>query len=159
MLTQSPHFVGGLSSVCLIVGLPFPTFFSSSTPQIADLARKNKDFLTPDSGCQYDQVIEINLSELEPHVNGPFTSVFSLLATPRGCFTFFFFSTSVLVSGCLCDVHGPPHVFVLYSVCMWMCCCWDCPMMSDGLQTADPTWPPLSLVSARPSRRTAGLRR
>lgn len=47
--------------------------------EIADLARKNKDFLTPDSGCQYDQVIEINLSELEPHVNGPFTPD---LATP-----------------------------------------------------------------------------
>ncbi|KAK0651537.1 aconitase family-domain-containing protein [Cercophora newfieldiana] len=26
-----------------------------------------------DEGAQYDQVIEINLSELEPHVNGPFT--------------------------------------------------------------------------------------
>ncbi|KAK4453832.1 putative aconitate hydratase mitochondrial precursor [Podospora aff. communis PSN243] len=26
-----------------------------------------------DEGAQYDQVIEINLSELEPHINGPFT--------------------------------------------------------------------------------------
>ena len=25
------------------------------------------------SGAEYDQIIEINLSELEPHVNGPFT--------------------------------------------------------------------------------------
>lgn len=24
-------------------------------------------------GCKYDQVIEINLDELEPYVNGPFT--------------------------------------------------------------------------------------
>ena len=26
-----------------------------------------------DEGAEYDKVIEINLSELEPHVNGPFT--------------------------------------------------------------------------------------
>merc|ERR1719337_692270 len=37
--------------------------------------------LSPDEGCQYDQLIEINLSELEPHVNGPFTPD---LATPIG---------------------------------------------------------------------------
>jgi len=29
--------------------------------------------LKADEGAQYDQVVEINLSELEPHVNGPFT--------------------------------------------------------------------------------------
>lgn len=29
--------------------------------------------LSPDKGCQYDSVIEINLDTLEPHVNGPFT--------------------------------------------------------------------------------------
>ncbi|KAH8893308.1 aconitate hydratase [Thozetella sp. PMI_491] len=28
---------------------------------------------TADEGSEYDQVIEINLSELEPHINGPFT--------------------------------------------------------------------------------------
>ncbi len=26
-----------------------------------------------DEGAIYDEVIEINLSELEPHINGPFT--------------------------------------------------------------------------------------
>jgi aconitate hydratase len=26
-----------------------------------------------DAGAEYDQLIEINLAELEPHVNGPFT--------------------------------------------------------------------------------------
>merc|ERR1712110_456131 len=35
--------------------------------------------LSPDPGCQYDQVIEIDLNTLEPHVNGPFTPD---LATP-----------------------------------------------------------------------------
>ncbi|XP_054282114.1 probable aconitate hydratase, mitochondrial [Macrosteles quadrilineatus] len=40
---------------------------------IAALAEKNKDLLTPDNGAPYDQLIEIDLSTLEPHVNGPFT--------------------------------------------------------------------------------------
>jgi len=47
---------------------------------IADEALKYKDsLLSPDAGCKYDQVIEIDLSTLEPHVNGPFTPD---LATP-----------------------------------------------------------------------------
>ncbi|KAA0725250.1 Aconitate hydratase, mitochondrial [Triplophysa tibetana] len=41
--------------------------------EIAAVADENKDLLVPDSGCHYDQVIEINLSELKPHINGPFT--------------------------------------------------------------------------------------
>jgi aconitate hydratase len=45
----------------------------------ADWAAQNRDFLSADKGAEYDQVIEINLSELEPHVNGPFTPD---LATP-----------------------------------------------------------------------------
>lgn len=46
---------------------------------IADLANGIKDHLTGDAEVYanpelyFDQVIEINLSELEPHVNGPFT--------------------------------------------------------------------------------------
>ncbi|KAG8517884.1 Aconitate hydratase, mitochondrial, partial [Galemys pyrenaicus] len=40
---------------------------------IAALADDFKDHLVPDPGCQYDQVIEINLNELKPHINGPFT--------------------------------------------------------------------------------------
>lgn len=40
---------------------------------IADLANKNKDLLVADEGCDYDQVIEIDLNTLEPHINGPFT--------------------------------------------------------------------------------------
>jgi len=47
--------------------------------EIADLAKQYKDLLKADEGCQYDQIIEINLSELEPHINGPFTPD---LATP-----------------------------------------------------------------------------
>ncbi|CAI4222307.1 unnamed protein product [Auanema sp. JU1783] len=40
---------------------------------IADEASKFKDLLTADQGCHYDQIIEINLDTLVPHVNGPFT--------------------------------------------------------------------------------------
>ncbi len=40
---------------------------------IADLAKANSGLLSADSGAQYDQLIEINLSELKPYVNGPFT--------------------------------------------------------------------------------------
>lgn len=32
-----------------------------------------REHLRADEGATYDQLIEINLSELEPHVNGPFT--------------------------------------------------------------------------------------
>jgi len=46
---------------------------------VADLAEKHKNLLKSDDEVHanpekyYDQVIEINLSELEPHLNGPFT--------------------------------------------------------------------------------------
>jgi aconitate hydratase len=47
--------------------------------EIADLAAINKEHLTSDSEISvdpskyYDQFVEINLSELEPYINGPFT--------------------------------------------------------------------------------------
>ena len=47
--------------------------------EVADEARKIIEYLQPDpeTGAHpenyYDRVIEINLSELEPHINGPFT--------------------------------------------------------------------------------------
>jgi aconitate hydratase len=40
---------------------------------IADLAKSFKHNLMADAGFQYDQLIEIDLSTLEPHVNGPFS--------------------------------------------------------------------------------------
>lgn len=39
----------------------------------ADIASNQFGFLKADEGAQYDKVIEINLTEIEPHVNGPFT--------------------------------------------------------------------------------------
>jgi len=41
--------------------------------QIAGEANKFKHILNADANAHYDQVIEINLDTLEPHINGPFT--------------------------------------------------------------------------------------
>ncbi|KAL8854063.1 MAG: hypothetical protein Q9221_001186 [Calogaya cf. arnoldii] len=47
--------------------------------QIGDFARTYAAELREDKGAEYDELIEINLDELEPHINGPFTPD---LATP-----------------------------------------------------------------------------
>ena len=47
--------------------------------EIGEFARSWGHELKEDKGCEYDQVLEINLTELEPHINGPFTPD---LATP-----------------------------------------------------------------------------
>ncbi|CEL62931.1 aconitate hydratase 1 [Rhizoctonia solani AG-1 IB] len=47
--------------------------------EIASYAKSFQHNLQPDQGAPYDETIEINLSELEPHINGPFTPD---LATP-----------------------------------------------------------------------------
>lgn len=58
---------------------------STDRPQVADAADQIADHLTGDADVYanpekyFDQLLEINLSELEPHINGPFTPD---LATP-----------------------------------------------------------------------------
>lgn len=51
---------------------------------IGDFARSYAKELREDEGAEYDQLIELNLSELEPHINGPFTPD---LATPISKFS------------------------------------------------------------------------
>lgn len=47
---------------------------STSRREIAKVAEQHrKGLFTPDPGCEYDLLIELDLSTLEPHVNGPFT--------------------------------------------------------------------------------------
>ncbi|KAJ5679795.1 Aconitate hydratase [Penicillium macrosclerotiorum] len=46
---------------------------------IGDFSREYAAQLREDEGAEYDQLVEINLDELEPHINGPFTPD---LATP-----------------------------------------------------------------------------
>ena len=56
---------------------------ATSRADMAALCDQNKDLLIADKDCQYDQVVEINLDTLEPHINGPFTPD---LATPLSQF-------------------------------------------------------------------------
>eukprot|EP00455_Lapot_gusevi_P004156 TRINITY_DN1171_c0_g1_i3.p1 TRINITY_DN1171_c0_g1~~TRINITY_DN1171_c0_g1_i3.p1 ORF type:complete len:776 (+),score=355.38 TRINITY_DN1171_c0_g1_i3:82-2409(+) len=46
---------------------------ATNRSEIASASETFAENLRADNGAKYDQVIEINLSELEPHVNGPFT--------------------------------------------------------------------------------------
>ena len=50
-----------------------PFLDSTERGSIASLAAKYSEYLTADEGCQYDEIIEINLDELKPSLNGPFT--------------------------------------------------------------------------------------
>jgi len=56
---------------------------ATNRSNIAQYAQQFKHNLTADSGAKYDQVIEIDLNTLEPHINGPFTPD---LATPLSKF-------------------------------------------------------------------------
>jgi aconitate hydratase len=46
---------------------------ATNRANVAELADGFKDNLKADEGAQYDQLIEIDLSTLKPHANGPFT--------------------------------------------------------------------------------------
>ncbi|MGY8758245.1 MAG: aconitate hydratase [Planctomycetota bacterium] len=46
---------------------------ATSRADLADLADANLDLLTADEGCEYDEVYEIDLSTLQPHLVGPHT--------------------------------------------------------------------------------------
>ncbi|KAF8929806.1 Aconitate hydratase mitochondrial, partial [Haplosporangium gracile] len=56
---------------------------ATARPYIADWADSFQHNLKADAGAHYDQVIEIDLNTLEPHINGPFTPD---LATPLSKF-------------------------------------------------------------------------
>ncbi|AEO67704.1 a8fafc3e-276e-47b8-9eb6-d2c251888b4b [Thermothielavioides terrestris] len=57
---------------------------ATNRKHVGDFAREYAKELRADEGAEYDQLIEINLSELEPHINGPFTPD---LATPISKFS------------------------------------------------------------------------
>ncbi len=46
---------------------------ATSRVAIAELAEEFAGNLKADEGCEYDQIVEIDLNTLEPHINGPFT--------------------------------------------------------------------------------------
>lgn len=57
---------------------------ATNRSEIGDYCKQYAKELKADEGAEYDQFIEINLSELEPHINGPFTPD---LATPISKFS------------------------------------------------------------------------
>eukprot|EP00761_Pharyngomonas_kirbyi_P012458 gb/GECH01012485.1/.p1 GENE.gb/GECH01012485.1/~~gb/GECH01012485.1/.p1 ORF type:complete len:783 (+),score=236.49 gb/GECH01012485.1/:1-2349(+) len=46
---------------------------ATNRADLANLASNNREILRADEGAKYDEIVEIDLSSLEPHINGPFT--------------------------------------------------------------------------------------
>lgn len=67
--------IGATTSLFAYDSRMFDYLKATEREEIGKLANELGDYLKADEGSEayYDQVIEINLSELEPHINGPFT--------------------------------------------------------------------------------------
>ncbi|KAI1303913.1 aconitate hydratase [Mortierella claussenii] len=75
--------VGATTSLFPFVNSMSSYLHATGRGPVAEAARQHAQFLRADEGAVYDKVIEINLSTLEPHINGPFTPD---LATPLSKF-------------------------------------------------------------------------
>lgn len=71
--------IGATTSVFPYDKAMFDYLVATKRTDIAEFAKTYQKELRADEGAEYDQHIEINLNELEPHINGPFTPD---LATP-----------------------------------------------------------------------------
>ncbi|KAK7745997.1 Aconitate hydratase mitochondrial [Cytospora paraplurivora] len=71
--------IGATTSVFPFNQRMYDYLAATKRKDIGDFAKSYAKDLREDEGAEYDQLIEINLSELEPHINGPFTPD---LATP-----------------------------------------------------------------------------
>ncbi|RDA82411.1 hypothetical protein CP532_2607 [Ophiocordyceps camponoti-leonardi (nom. inval.)] len=76
--------IGATTSVFPFTDRMHEYLVATKRKDIADFAESFATELRADSGAEYDQYVEINLSELEPHINGPFTPD---LATPISQFS------------------------------------------------------------------------
>lgn len=76
--------IGATTSVFPFNNSMYDYLAATKRKEIGDFARIYAKELKEDEGAEYDQLIEINLSELEPHINGPFTPD---LATPISKFS------------------------------------------------------------------------
>merc|ERR1712117_18592 len=65
--------IGATTSIFPYYESKYDYFKATDRDGIASLANQYKDYLVPDEGCEYDQLIEINLDDLKPSLNGPFT--------------------------------------------------------------------------------------
>ena len=71
--------IGATTSVFPFNDRMYDYLAATKRKEIGDFARVHAKDLREDEGAEYDELIELNLSELEPHINGPFTPD---LATP-----------------------------------------------------------------------------
>lgn len=71
--------IGATTSIFSYDKKMYDYLVATGRKEVADLAESLSDYLTTDKEVYlhpekyYDQIIEINLSELEPHINGPFS--------------------------------------------------------------------------------------
>ncbi|KAF2170549.1 hypothetical protein M409DRAFT_19369 [Zasmidium cellare ATCC 36951] len=75
--------IGATTSVFPFNDRMYDYLAATKRQHIGDFARSYAADLREDEGAEYDEFIEINLDELEPHINGPFTPD---LATPLSKF-------------------------------------------------------------------------
>ncbi|KKY36590.1 putative aconitate hydratase [Diaporthe ampelina] len=76
--------IGATTSVFPFNDRMYDYLAATKRKDIGDFSRVYAKDLREDEGAEYDQLVEINLSELEPHINGPFTPD---LATPISKFS------------------------------------------------------------------------
>ncbi|KAF3015380.1 hypothetical protein G7054_g7364 [Neopestalotiopsis clavispora] len=76
--------IGATTSVFPFNERMYDYLAATKRKDVGEFARIYSKELKEDEGAEYDQLIEINLSELEPHINGPFTPD---LATPISKFS------------------------------------------------------------------------
>ena len=76
--------IGATTSIFPFNNRMYDYLAATKRKDIGDFSRTYAKELREDEGAEYDQVIEINLNELEPHINGPFTPD---LATPISKFS------------------------------------------------------------------------
>lgn len=65
--------IGATTSIFPFNDRMYDYLAATKRKDIGDFARSYAAELRADEGAEYDQLIELNLSELEPHINGPFT--------------------------------------------------------------------------------------
>ena len=67
--------IGATTSIFSFDGKMYEYLNATGRGEAAELANELKNYLKPDEGSEkyYDSIIEIDLTKLEPHVNGPFT--------------------------------------------------------------------------------------
>ena len=94
---------------------------------IAKLSDSFREHLRPDEGCEYDQLIEINLSELEPHINGPFTPD---LAHPLSKVTLLPAEGPLPSPTAVCLHAAEPREHAGYTWCQLIACFCQCNVLS-----------------------------